>query len=104
MFRIAWLVACAGMMLACLLLAFSFIIPFGWGPALGSYSWGLGPGIWGLGILFFGMCIVGGVVCLAQPDARRWCSSWMFPQGQSFFDVPEKRDFQAGNAEEKSEG
>ncbi len=104
MFRIGWFVACGALMLAGLWLVASFIGPYGWGPGLGGYGWGLGPGFMGLGILFLGMLIVGAVACLAQPDARAWCSSWMWQQRDSSLDGFEKRHSQAEITEDTSEG
>ncbi len=123
--RLIWLVVIGGVLLAVLLLASSFISPFGWGRGSGGYGpWMMGRGIasygswlgdWGfpfmgimMGIMVLGMLlplvlVIGGVVWLVQSLARSSGSRSIPLQGVSPFDILKKRYSQGEITKERFE-
>ncbi len=95
-----WLVIIGGVLLAVLLLASSFIGPFGWGRGYGGYGWVIGPGITigfgfpflvmvGLGMLVCCVFMLGGGAWPMQSLGRGPGSSWIPPQNDWLLSILE---------------
>ncbi len=102
MSRSSWLMAIGGGLLLVLLLAASFISPFVWGRGLTGYGWRSGygmmggfgfpiMGMMGLGMLVFWMLIIGGVIWLVQPLARRTGGPSIPLPSESALDILQRR-------------
>ncbi len=109
-----WLMVIGGVLLAVLLLALSFIGPFGWDRGYGGYAWGIGPGItFGFGfpfIVMMGLCML--IFCGLMLGRGAWPmhyfghgqdSSWISPQDESLLSILEKRYYRAEITKEQFE-
>ncbi len=118
MSRSGWLVVIGGGLLLVLVLASSLINPFVWGRGPGGYGYGWGMmgrgmmggfgfpvmGMMGLGMLVFWVLIIGGVIWLVRSLARSSGSSSIPRQGESPFEILQKRYSQGEITKEQFEG